>query len=185
MARQKRLQYFSQADLMYSSGTIFLAGLLVAVICVTASAFAKRPAGAWNYYHFDGHAFVAGQPPAEGPFLAMRQQMRPVVVTGTAKIEEVALPPGNGAIAGLCYIQRSGGKLANVSGYSPVPGTPVKIFSGGKVVTTLEADEHGYFVAEVTAGRYSVDSGPAKFEVSVEKGKTVLVPLRTGKRMAD
>jgi hypothetical protein len=185
MARQKWLQYFSQADLMYSGGTIFMAGLLVAAICVTASAFAKRPAGAWNYSHFNGSAFVAGHPPEGGSFLALREQMLPVVVTGTPRTEEIALSPGHGAIAGLCYIQRSRGKLANVSGYSSVPGTPVKIFSGGKVVKAFETDEQGYFVMEITAGKYSVSSGPATVEVTVENGKTVLVPLRTGKRMAD
>lgn len=170
---------------MYSSGIIFLAGLLVATICVTASALAKRPADIWNYNYFDGREFVAGKPPDGGPFLALREQMSPVVVSGTAKIEEVALSPGKGAIAGLCYIQRSGGKLTNLNGYASVPGTPVRIFSGGKMVASVEADEHGYFVAAVTAGKYSVSSGPAMVELTVENGKTILVPLRTGKRMAD
>jgi hypothetical protein len=170
---------------MYTGSTIFLTGLLVAVICVTAPAFAKRPGGSWSYNHFDGRAFVAGQPSGGGPFIALRERMRPVVVTQPSQIELSPLPADRGAVAGICFIQRSGGKLANVSGYSPVPGTPVKILSGGKVVTTLEADEHGYFVAEVTAGKCSVSSGPATVEVTVENGKTVLVPLRTGKRMAD
>ena len=170
---------------MSIGSTIFLAGLLIATISVTASALAKRPADAWNYSYFDGRAFVAGQSPDGGPFFALRERMRPVVVTGTAKIGEVALSPGQGAIAGLCYIQQSGGKLANVSGYVPVPRAPVRIFSGGKVVAMIEADEYGYFVAAVAAGKYSVFSGPTIAEVTVENGTTVLVPLWTGRRMAD
>jgi hypothetical protein len=170
---------------MYSSGIIFLAGLIVAAICVTALALAKRPADIWSYNHFDGREFVAGKPPDGGTFLALREQMIPVVVSGTAKIEGVALSPGKGAIAGICYIQRSGGKLANLNGYAPVPGTPVRIFSGSKIVATVEADEHGYFLAAVTAGKYSVSSGPAMLDLTVENGKTILVSLRTGKRMAD
>lgn len=164
---------------------ILLAGLALTLMSSAALAVAKWQGDMWNYYHFDGHAFAAGQSTDGSPFLAVRNGVWPVLLTETAKIEAVALPEGKGALAGICYIQSSGGKLAPGPAYAPYPRMPVQISSGNKILTTLETDDHGYFVAALTAGRYVVSTGAAKVEVTVEKDKTVLVPLRAGKRMVD
>lgn len=163
---------------------LLLAGMAVVVMCVTATAAAKRQTGSWNYYHFDGRGFIAGQPDS-GAFVAMRDGVRPVVLTQADKIEPVSLPPGKGAIAGICYTQSSGGKLTSGSAFAPAPGVPVQISANNRVVATARSDEQGYFVAIVDAGGYVVAGGPAAVELAVEKGKTTLVPLRTGKRMVD
>jgi hypothetical protein len=162
---------------------VFLAGTLLST---SASAAGKRPADAWNYYHFDGSAFVPG-PAVDGTaFVAVREKARPVVLTAEAdQIEHTLLPADSGVIAGICYLQSSGGKLGGSSGFKPYQRVPLLISSAGKQLVTVQTDEHGYFVVVLPAGTYSVGSGPFTAEISVEQGITTLVPLRGGKRMAD
>lgn len=162
---------------------VFLAGTLLST---SASAAGKHPADAWNYYHFDGSAFIPG-PAADGSaFVAVQEKVQPVVLTvQKAELEQTALPDGSGVIAGICYLQSSGGKLGNSSGFKPYPRVPLMISSAGKQFVTVQTDDHGYFVVVLPAGTYSVASGPFTAEVTVERGITTLVPLRAGKRMAD
>ena len=170
---------------MTSGSTFLLAVLAVVITCTAVSAAARRPANVWNYYHFVGQGFVAGQPADNSPFLAVQNRVQPVVLTRSAKIEAVALPPDKGALAGICYIQSSGGKLGAGHGYTPCSRTPVTISSGNNVETSVLSDENGYYIALLTAGRYRIGSGLFAVEVTVENGTTVLAPLRAGKRMVD
>ncbi|HEX9078634.1 MAG TPA: hypothetical protein VF795_03525 [Desulfuromonadaceae bacterium] len=169
---------------MSSGFHLVVAGLAVIATCVTATAAAKRPAASWSFYHFDGSRFAAGQPGDGTPFVAVRDGVRPVVLTRAGTIEAVPLGSGMGAIAGICYIQKSGGKLTAASGYVPSPHLPLEISANGRVVATLATDDRGYFVATLPAGSYRVIARTA-VEVTVENGTTTLVPLRAGKRMVD
>jgi hypothetical protein len=170
---------------MSTGSTFLLAALAVIVICVAVSAASMRPGAAWSYYHFDGTTFVAG-PTADGsPFLSVIDRVAPVVQTRTVTARAVALPPGYGALAGICYIQSSGGKLGTGHGYVPCPGLPLTITSGTSVVMNIISDENGYFVAVLAAGSYRVGNGAFSAEAAVEAGTTTLAALRTGKRMAD
>jgi hypothetical protein len=171
--------------IMSNGATLFLGALMVVILCVAASAFSIRPDTAWNYYHFDGHGFSAGQPAAGTPFLALRDGVLPVVLSRPTKVESVALPADKGVIAGICFIQSSGGRLTEGLGYAPCPRTPVTISSGSTVVTKVDSDENGYFVVVLPAGSYRVSSGVFGVESKVVKGTTKLVPLRAGKRMVD
>ena len=79
---------------------------LLFLICVafysSASAFDKRPAGAWNYYHFDGISFTSGPALDGSAFVAVREKVRPVVLTAqSSQIEQIPLPEGAGVIAGI------------------------------------------------------------------------------------
>lgn len=152
----------------------------------TATAAGKRPADIWAYYHFNGVAFTPG-PAAEGtPYIAILENVRPVILTAPAShIEPTALPDGSGVIAGICYLQSSGGKLVSGSGFKPYSRVPLLISSGGKSFVTVQTDDFGYFTAVLPAGSYTIGSGPASAEISVERGITTLIPLRAGKRMAD
>ena len=152
-------------------------------MCLTASAGARRANGQWSYFHFDGQAFVAG-PSADGTSLALRPGVRPVLVKPGEKPAAVKLTWGAGALAGICYIQRSGGKLKPGAAFLPAAGKPVQLFSGGRVVATTQTDEEGYFLVTVGAGKYQVKA-KEMIEVAVENGATTLIPLRVGKRMAD
>jgi len=170
---------------MSSGSTLILAVLAVIIICVAASAASKRPAAAWNYYHFDGRAFIAGRPADDSPFLAVRDRAMPLVLTKATKVEATALPPEKGALAGICYIQSSGGKLAGGSSYVPCPGMDLTISSGTTAILHTQTDACGFFVALLPGGVYRVSSGAFAAEATVENGTTTLVPLRAGKRMVD
>lgn len=162
--------------------------LLVLLICTTVSAAAagKRPADTWNYYHFDGSGFTPGPTVNGSAFIAVREKVLPVVLTvKPSAIEQTALPDGAGVIAGICYLQSSGGKLGSGSGFSPYSRVPLLISSGAKQLVTVQTDDHGYFVVVLPAGKYSVGNGPFTAEITVESGITTLVPLRAGKRMVD
>jgi hypothetical protein len=174
-----------QVEVMSFGSTLILAVLAVVVMCVAVSAASKRPGAAWNYYHFDGHGFVAGQPADDSPFLAVRDRAVPLVLTRAARVEASPLPTDTGAIAGICYIQSFGGKLASGRGYAPSPGIAVTILSGGAVVLHTQTDGSGYFVALLPAGVYRLSSGAFAAEAQVEAGKTTLTALQTGKRMVD
>ena len=164
--------------------------LLIILVCTalpaTIFAAGKRQTNTWNYYHFDGNAFIAG-PAADGSaFVAVREKIQPVVVTAkSSQSEQIALPDGAGVIAGICYIQSSGGKLASGSGFIPCSRVPLQISSGGKQLVTVQTDDQGYFVVVLPAGTYSVGNGPIAAEIVVERGITTLAPLRAGKRMVD
>lgn len=160
--------------------------LMLSALAVTAQAVAKRPADQWSYYHFDGVGFKAG-PSSDGkPFVAVREGVRPVLLQNSNQIADpIDLPEGSGAISGICYIQSSGGKLGNVSGYLPCQRVPLVVSSGGKQLVTVQTDENGYFVVVLSAGTYQIGSGAFTAEIPVERGITSLVPLRAGKRMVD
>jgi hypothetical protein len=49
----------------------------------------------------------------------------------------------------------------------------------------VQSDENGFFSAELGEGAYRIVTGAIRVVARIEKGKTVLVPLRAGKRMAD
>ena len=170
---------------MSRGAVFFMSGLMVFIMCMTVYAFSKRPVADWNYYHFDGHRFIAGQPANDGAYLALRDGVLPVVLTRPTKVEAVALPAGKGALAGICYIQRSGGKLSESNGYLPCPPTNITISTGNTAVTSVLSDENGYFIKLLPAGRYKVSSGAFMVETRVEIGSSVLVPLRAGKRMVE
>jgi hypothetical protein len=169
-----------------SSGSIFLlATFSVLFMCLAVSAYSKRPVDAWNYYHFDGQVFVAGQPADGVPFVAVRDRTLPVVMTRMSRIEPVPLPAEQGALAVITYIQSSTGRLTAGRGYTPSPGITVTISSGGQTVSSVVSDENGYFVATLAAGSYRITSGSFSAEATLVNGTTTLVPLRTGKRMVD
>jgi hypothetical protein len=171
---------------MPSRATLFLAALFIISMSVSVAAFSKRYMSVWNYYYFNGNGFIAGKPGDGTPFLAVQDQVLPVVLSSWSdKVESVALPADKGALAGICYLQSSGGKLSSGRGYAPYPRASITITTGKAVAATVISDEFGYFVATLPAGSYRVGIGAMVTEVTVEKGTTVLVPLRAGKRMVD
>jgi hypothetical protein len=165
---------------------LLLAFLACAALPYIISAAARRPDDIWNYYHFDGKAFTPGPATDGSAFVAVREKVRPVVLTTqTADIEQTALPDGAGVIAGICYLQSSGGKLGGGSEFKPCQRVPLLISAGGKQLVTVQTDDLGYFVVVLPAGAYTIGSGPFTAGITVERGITTLVPFRAGKRMVD
>jgi len=163
---------------------VILSGLLIALLCVTAVAAAKRPGSHWQYFHFDGHSFIAGQPAGDATFVAVNKDFMPAVLTHASKPKTMALPPDKGVLVGFCYIQSSGGKLTSSASYQPGARMPVEITANGKHVAVTETDDKGYFVIALSAGSYHIICKET-VEAKVENGTTILVPLRVGKRMVD
>jgi len=170
---------------MTTGSTLILATMALVVICVAAVAAAKRPGADWSYYHFDGSSLVKGPPPPGGSFLALQNRAVPLVLTTPARIAATMLPPGKGALAGICYIRTAGGKLASSTGFSPCRDFPLAISSGTKVVLKPRTDESGFFVAVLPAGEYRIGTGAFTVETLLESGKTTLIALQAGKRMVD
>ena len=168
------------------SKSLFLCLALLLCTTFTAAAAGKHPAEMWSFYHFDGTAFTSGPAVDGSAFIAVREKLRPVVMTSqTHPIEQTALPDGTGVIAGICYLSSSGGKLGTGPAFTPYPRVPLLISTGGKQLVTVQTDDNGYFLVILATGTYSVGSGPFTAEISVERGITTLVPLRAGKRMVD
>lgn len=181
------IKYIEHEAVTMTKAILFL---LVILLCMSipalASAAASRPTGAWNYYHFDGSAFIPGPAVDGNAFIALREKFQPVVLAVPIEnLEETALPQGAGVIAGICYLQISGGKLGGGGGFKTFPRMPLTIFSEGKQFVAVQTDDNGYFVVVLPAGTYSVGAGPSTVEITVKRGITTLVPLRAGKRMVD
>jgi len=171
---------------MCKSIFILLTLIFCASIPVTTTAAANRPAATWNYYHFDGSAFIPGPSVDGSAFIAVREKLLPVVLSvQTANTEQTPLPGGTGVIAGICYLQISGGKLGGGSGFQPCQLVPLTVFSAGKPFITVQTDVNGYFVVVLPAGTYSIGGEPFSADFTVERGITTLAPLRAGKRMVD
>lgn len=163
-----------------------LALLVGMAVSVSASAAANRPPSVWNYYHFDGSAFTPGPAVDGSAFIAVREKAQPVVLSApAANTEQTPLPDGTGVIAGICYLQISGGKLGGGGGFSPCQRMPLTVFSAGKPFVTVQTDDNGYFVVVLPAGTYSIGGEPFSADITVERGITTLAPLRVGKRMVD
>ena len=171
---------------MYTGIKFILTLMACTAMCTTTGAGSKRPVDVWGYYHFDGVAFKSGPAVDGSAFIAVRERAQPVVLLNQPpNVEPIALPEDSGVIAGICYIQTSGGKLVDSGGYLPCARVPLLISSGGKPLVTVQTDEHGYFLAVLASGKYTIGSGPFTAEISVDRGITSLVPLRAGKRMVD
>ena len=142
----------------------------------------SRPDDGRTYY-FDGSQFreegTAGQ-----PAIATRTGYYPKLLAGGESKTAIPLPAGTGALAGICYLQQSGGKLRSATGSIPLAGITVTVRGGG-IEKESHCDDRGFFVLALPPGRYDVRSGSDTRSVTVESDKTTLTPLRGGKRMVD
>jgi hypothetical protein len=148
------------------------------------------PAGTspWRPYFFNGNEF---QPSVAGTAqkLWLRKGYLPRLdEPGTYAVDTGKLPPGTGAVAGICYLQTSGGKLGNNTDNTtvkPYPDEQVVIKNRQEGISVTRTDEAGYFIEALFPGDYELLCRGAAKPITVIKGETTLVPLRGGKRMAD
>ena len=115
----------------------------------------------------------------------VRDGYLPVVRTRDDPVPTTVLPNGNGALAGICYVQVAGGKLASQSATLPAGGCQVEIVGASRETWRVTADQNGFFSLPLPAGSYEVHGAGSPVKISVTEGKTALVAFRTGKRMAD
>ena len=135
-------------------------------------------------WQFNGREFVPGAGNG-GLVVLVRDGYLPVVRTGGESIPSTPLAAGNGAFAGICYVQVTGGKLASQSGTIPAGGCPLEIVNLARTIWRATADQHGFFSLPLPAGTYEVHGAGSTIKLTVSEGRTALVALRTGKRMVD
>ena len=139
----------------------------------------------WKPYTFDGASFS----PADDNLpksIWLRSGHFPLTSEPPAGADSSdRLPPGTGAVAGICYQQTSGGKLYKQNAVTPYPDEQITFKSRTEGVSVTRTDNNGYFIEYLTAGNYELFCRGVRAEFSVKQGETTLVPIRGGKRMAD
>lgn len=137
----------------------------------------------WRNYFFDGAAFQEGLAEA-GPSVYTQEGYLPLVKTKDEPLREDKLPVGTGGLVVVCYLQSAGGKLQSHNGYIPVAGAVIEIKSGARMMA-MRSNGDGYAVLALPAGKYDIQVQGFTQRTRVEKGKTIFVAIRTGKRMVD
>jgi len=164
---------------------------LILLLCL--SLFASLPAEGGMFrnlgnsahpWHFNGREFVPG--PGDGSVVVMvRDGYLPVVRAADDSAPSVTVPDGLGTIAGICYIQVSGGKLSDQGGALPAAGCILEIVDASGVAWRATSDRNGFFSLPLPAGTYEVHGAGSPVTLTVTEGRAALVALRAGKRMVD
>lgn len=139
----------------------------------------------WIPYTFDGTNF---SPPIEtvSPAIWIRSGHFPMISKpdpGSALANK--LPPGTGAVAGICYLQSTSGKMSMKNSFAPYPNEQITFINNEDGVFVTRTDQNGYFAEYLRAGNYYLFCRGVRSELKVNQGETTLVPIRGGKRMAD
>jgi hypothetical protein len=163
---------------------LFLA-ILPAIFLTASCSHSNSQIYLWQPYTFNGVEFV-NQELAGLPSLWVRDGYTP----RTGKPEKVTadtgkLAPKSGAVSGVCYIQTSGGKFADNSGFEPLADEQITIRNSRYGVSVVRSDSAGFFTEELFPETYELFCRGARTEVTIREGKTVLTVIRGGKRMVD
>ena len=137
----------------------------------------------WQNYFFDGTAFHEGIAES-GPSVYTKEGYLPLIKMQDEALREEKLPLGTGGLVVLCYVRSAGGKLQDHSGYAPLAGAVIEIRNGERIMA-MRSNGDGYAVLALPAGKYDIQVHGLTKRALVEKGKTIFVPIRTGKRMVD
>lgn len=138
---------------------------------------------AWKPYFFDGSSFVAAED--NGAKTVWTRSGHYPLTSEPPAGDSDRLPSGTGAVAGICYLQTSGGKLAPAAKVTPYADEQITFKNKDEGVYVTRTDKNGYFAEYLPAGNYEVFCRGARMEISIKRGETTLVPIRGGKRMAD
>ena len=164
---------------------LILTAALAALIPLTAACSLSASPSKWQKYSFNGQEFQTGGI-ENRPSIWLRDGYTPKVEEPRdASLDYGKLPPKTGAVAGVCYLQSSGGKFADQSGTRPLPDEQITINSSKYGVSVTRSDAAGFFIEELFPGEYQFFCRGIGIAVRVKEGVTVLVPIRGAKRMAD
>jgi len=158
---------------------------LFTVFSLSSCTLSAQTASAWHPYTFNGTEFHPGELTGR-PSLWLRDGFTPRTDKPVAGALDLGrLPPKSGAVAGICYLQTSGGKLTDQSGFTPYPDEQIIIRSARDGIFVTRTDNNGIFIETLYPGEYELSCRGAGSPVVVKEGKTTLVRIRGGKRMAD
>lgn len=159
--------------------------VLALLIFTITAACAGGNSSLWRPYTFDGTKFALSTA-ADAKSIWLRSGHFPMI---SAKKQSSAhsdrLPPGTGAVAGICYRQTAGGKLSGQNSFEPYPDEQITIQSKTDSVFVTRTDKNGYFTAYLAAGSYELFCQGIRIDIMIKQGETTLAPIRGGKRMAD
>jgi hypothetical protein len=157
----------------------FLAALVSAIAACTLFGGQKS---AWQPYSFNGKEFIAGDIMGM-PTLWVRNGYAPQ--TESSSRSGSALATAYGAVAGFCYLQVSGGKLAEGGGTLPLNDERITIYSEKLDNIVSRSDSAGFFSTSLPPGDYEIGCRGQRKPFRIRNGETTLIPLQCGKRMVD
>jgi hypothetical protein len=166
--------------------SLFLSILFLPTIFFSAScSHSNSQTSLWQPYTFNGIEFVNQR--IEGlPSIWVRDGFSPrAEEPDKASADTGRLSPKKGAVTGVCYIHSSGGKIASMSGFGPLPDEQITIKNAIYGVSVIRSDSLGFFSEELLPETYELFCRGVKVRATVREGKTVLTVIRGGKRMAD
>ena len=142
-------------------------------------------AAQWTAHRFDGRSFQPDQKKTAETLWLKSGYLPHLGETVPDAVGSQKLAKGAGAVAGLCFLQTSGGKLANANSSTPYPDEQITMKLPGEGVYVTRTDAAGYFIDSLYPGEYEFQCRGFKVTGTVRAGETTLIPIRGGKRMAD
>lgn len=139
----------------------------------------------WNPYVFDGNSFSIATGSTITAIWVHTGYLPTASDSQPDKAVTALLPKGTGAIAGICYLNSTGGKSSGTSHFIPYPNEQVTFKGKTGGVYVARTDKNGYFLDYLPKGDYELFCRGVKSEFSIKESETTFVPIRGGKRMAD
>lgn len=164
---------------------MFIIRIIILLIFPLIFSCAGGNHSSWAPYSFDGNNLSPANSTSSN---AIWVQSGYLPITSNPTFDSMPsdrLPHGTGAVAGICYIQATGGKISRHNSFAPLPDEQITFKGKTGETATSKTDINGYFTEHLTAGDYELFCRGARAEFTVKSGETTLVPVRGGKRMAD
>lgn len=159
--------------------------IIILMIFPLVFSCAEGNSSLWKPYIFDGINFSPTEENSSKAVWIRSGHFPMATETAPGSASSDLLPPGSGAVAGICYRQTTGGKISGRNSFSPYSGEQITLKSKIDGVSVTRTDGSGYFMEALPAGVYELLCRGVRTEFRVKRGKTTLVPIRGGKRMAD
>lgn len=139
----------------------------------------------WQPYIFDGAGFSPAAETTSGTVWLRNGHFPVISETAPGPERSDRLPKKTGAVAGICYLQTSGGKLSGQKSFTPYPDEQISLKNKKYGVFVTRTDRNGNFAEQLPTGEYELFCRGARTEIIIKQGETALAPIRGGKRMAD
>jgi len=139
----------------------------------------------WQPYIFDGTDFSPATETTSGTIWLRSGHFPAISETAPAAERSDRLSPKTGAVAGICYLQTSGGKLSGQEPFTPYPDEQITLKNKKYGVFVTRTDKNGKFAEQLPTGKYELFCRGVRTEITIKQGETTLAPIRGGKRMAD
>jgi hypothetical protein len=139
----------------------------------------------WRPYIFNGTSFSPADRTTSGTIWLRRGHFPAISDTPPADEHSNLLSPKTGAVAGICYLQTSGGKLSGHTSFTPYPDEQITLKNETHGVLVTRTDKNGAFAEHLPTGVYELFCRGGHAVITIQHGETTLTPIRGGKRMVD